>query len=89
MKQIYVFTRIQNDNFPDAVKIGDLLLAPMLDSDVDALISNCIVNNISHAELTANEIINDTDTQVMITSYENAKEVCNYLMPDEQEVISI
>lgn len=84
MKQVYVFARSQNEYFPDAVSVGDLFLAPILDSQIKAVLEHCANNDISHAELTADEIINDTETQVMITSYESAKIVCNHFKPIEE-----
>lgn len=84
MKQIYIFTRNQNEHFPDAVPVGDLFLAPILESKTSEFLGYCESNGISHAELTSDEIINDTETQIMITSYESAKIVCNHFKPIEE-----
>lgn len=84
MKQVYIFTRSQNEYLPDAVNVGSLFLAPILDSDVSYAIEYCKANNLSYAELSADEVISDTETQVMITSYENAKIVCNHFKPIEE-----
>lgn len=84
MKQVYVFARSQNECFPDAVSVGDLFLAPILNTQIDNVIAYCANNNISYAELSADEMINDTETQVMITSYESAKIVCNHFKPIEE-----
>ena len=84
MKQVYIFTRSKSENLPDAVLVGDLFLAPILNTQIDNVIAYCGNNNISHAELTSSEIINDTETQVMITSYESAKIVCNHFKPIEE-----
>lgn len=82
MKQVYVFTRKKNEHFPDAVQIGHLFLAPILESKTIAFLDYCENNGITHAELSADEIINDTDTQVIIATYEDAKEVCKNFIPE-------
>lgn len=83
MKQVYVFTRNQNEYFPDAVSVGELFLAPILDSNVIDVIEYFKTNDFSCEELTANQIINDVQTQAMITDYENAKIVSSYYQQEE------
>lgn len=82
MKQIYVFARSKSEHLPDAVRVGELFLAPILDSQIEFILNHCASSGISHTKLKASDIISDTDTQVIITTYEDAKEVCKHFMPE-------
>lgn len=82
MKQVYVFTRSKSEHLPDAVRVGELFLAPILDSQMEAFLNHCASSGTSHAELTASDIIKDTGTQVIITTYEDAKEVCKHFITE-------
>lgn len=74
--------------FKDAVAYGGFKVAPMLDSNIANALAYCESHGIKCAESNAKNTIKAIEKArqvVLITSYEDAKIICNHFTPDTNE----